>query len=46
MSTSDVTEFLVLVGAVVAGVIVAGWVMSEFRSSVGFIGQAHTGYDS
>ncbi len=34
------------VALVVAGVLAAGWIMSQFRSQVDLIDQAHSGFDS
>lgn len=39
-------EFAWATGAVVVGVLIAGFVMSKLRGDVDLIAQAHSGYDS
>jgi hypothetical protein len=46
MKTGDIGKLAATVAAVSAGVILAGYIMSQFRSTVGFIGTAHSGFDS
>lgn len=46
MKTGDVAKLAGTVAAVSAGVILAGWIMAQFRGTVGFISAAHSGFDS
>lgn len=44
--SKNATAFLVTASAAVLGVLAAGYIMAEFRSSVGIVGKAHSGFDS
>lgn len=45
-SKSDLSDFAFMTAAVVTGVMLAGYIMSNFRGDYDFVAKAHDGYDS